>query len=293
MDYTFENESLRCTVHSRGAELCSVVDRATGAEMMWQADPAVWPRTAPVLFPYCGRLKDGKYVWKDVTYEGGQHGFARDLEHSLETSTPDSLTFCLEANALTMEKFPFPFKLRTAFVLAGRTLRQTITVVNDGDEEMPFGLGFHPGFACPFDAQHSVSDYAVVFDVPETPTVIETGEKTGLCTGRERVYFERGTEIPLSDTLFDRDSICFSRLTGKTISLVEKPTGRRVTVETGAFPYVLLWSAPGPLRFLCIEPWHTLPDPETASGRWADKRPAITLVPGSEWSTELKVEFAR
>ena len=26
------------------------------------------------------------------------------------------------------------------------------------------------------------------------------------------------------------------------------------------FPYVLFWSKPGPMRFVCIEPWHGLPD---------------------------------
>ena len=80
MEFILENENLRVTVESHGAELVSVVNKQTGAEMLWQADPAVWARHAPVLFPYCGRLKDGAFTCKGVRYEGGQHGFARDME---------------------------------------------------------------------------------------------------------------------------------------------------------------------------------------------------------------------
>ena len=61
MEFILENENLRVTVESHGAELVSVVNKQTGAEMLWQADPAVWARHAPVLFPYCGRLKDGAF----------------------------------------------------------------------------------------------------------------------------------------------------------------------------------------------------------------------------------------
>ena len=62
MEFILENENLRVTVESHGAELVSVVNKQTGAEMLWQADPAVWARHAPVLFPYCGRLKDGAFT---------------------------------------------------------------------------------------------------------------------------------------------------------------------------------------------------------------------------------------
>ena len=51
MQYTIENEYLRLTVDTHGAEAVSVVNKATGAEMLWCGDPAVWGRHAPILFP--------------------------------------------------------------------------------------------------------------------------------------------------------------------------------------------------------------------------------------------------
>lgn len=294
MDYILENDTLRAVVRSKGAELVSVIHKATGAEMMWQAGEHLWTRYAPILFPYCGRLKDGKFTHKDVVYQGGQHGFARDMEHTLDTQDGTlSVTLCLEANALTMEKFPFAFKMFSTYTLDGACVRHAIRVENDGDEAMPFGFGYHPGFLCPFDAQHKAEEYALVFDTPETPTVIECGHKSGLVTGKQYTYFENGTEILINDRLFAEDSICFTGLHSKTLSLVERGTDRRVTVGIEGFPYVLIWSMPGTPEFVCIEPWHTLPDTEDASGVWTQKKPAIVLQAGEHWETELPMTFVR
>ena len=54
MEYTLENEYLKLTVSSKGAEVVSVVRKCDGVEHMWQADPEVWGFHAPVLFPECG-----------------------------------------------------------------------------------------------------------------------------------------------------------------------------------------------------------------------------------------------
>ena len=90
MRYTIENQDIRLTVDSHGAEAVSVLNRHTGAEMLWQADPAVWGRHAPILFPYTGKLTGGKLRAKGMEYAGGQHGFARDVEHTLVSQTGDT-----------------------------------------------------------------------------------------------------------------------------------------------------------------------------------------------------------
>ena len=40
--------------------------------------------------------------------------------------------------------------------------------------------------------------------------------------------------------MFDHDSTCFSRLTAGSLSIVEKETGRRVSVGIEGYPYVCL-----------------------------------------------------
>ena len=76
MQATIHNEFLTLTVDTHGAEAVSLKN-AAGQEMLWQADPAVWKRHAPILFPWTGKLKDGSFTHGGKTYKGGQHGFAR------------------------------------------------------------------------------------------------------------------------------------------------------------------------------------------------------------------------
>ena len=125
MQHTIENEFLTVTVESKGAELVSVVDKATGAEMMWDGQKDVWPRRAPILFPYCGKLSGGRYTLDDETYEGGQHGFGRDLEHEFVGAENGVMRFVLRSNEETRKKLPRDFALESTFTLTGRTLRQT------------------------------------------------------------------------------------------------------------------------------------------------------------------------
>lgn len=55
-EHVMENEFLRVTVSDHGAELVSVWDKERKTERIWQADPAVWNRHAPVLFPFVGKV---------------------------------------------------------------------------------------------------------------------------------------------------------------------------------------------------------------------------------------------
>lgn len=71
MQYSIENDILRLTVDTHGAEPVSVIHKPTGAELLWRGDPAVWGRHAPILFPYTGKLTGGKMIAKGVEYAGG------------------------------------------------------------------------------------------------------------------------------------------------------------------------------------------------------------------------------
>lgn len=295
MRHIIENEFLTVTVDTLGAELVSVVDKATGAEMMWKGDRNVWSHHAPVLFPYCGRLKNGEYTLDGKTYQGGAHGFARDMEHELLQAQDGVMRLVLRSGEESRKKLPREFALQTTFLLMGRTLRHSVEVINTGDKELRFGMGYHPGFAIPFDDAHTTEDYELRFDIPQTPVEIKTGPTSGLVTGETKVLMENSAVIPLHDRMFDADSICLSQLTAKTLSLVEKDTGRQVTVKIEGYPYTLLWSAPGNpnLHFVCIEPWLSLPDTETADGEWNHKPCAKELAPGQSWKTDLDITFAR
>ena len=62
MNYTIKNNMLEVKISSKGAEIQSVKGRHSGYEYIWQADPKIWNRHAPVLFTIVGRLKDDEYT---------------------------------------------------------------------------------------------------------------------------------------------------------------------------------------------------------------------------------------
>ena len=295
MRYTIENQDIRLTVDSHGAEAVSVLNLHTGAEMLWQADPAVWGRHAPILFPYTGKLTGGKLRAKGMEYAGGQHGFARDVEHTLVSQTGDTLVFELHADRQTLDKWPYAFVLRSTFRLEGKAVAHTLTVENPVEEQLRFGIGYHPAFAVPFDDAHKTTDYELRFDRLESPLCV-SALPNGLLNGTNFYYLARNTDaIPLTDELFDNDSHCMVNLRSASLSIVEKDTGRRVSCDIQGYPYVLIWSSikAKPLRFVCIEPWHSLPAAEADGPSWSKRAAAAILEPGQQWQTTLFTTFDR
>ena len=114
--YVLQNEELKVSVASAGAELKSALDQKTGREYLWNADPAYWNRTSPVLFPVVGSYKDKTSYYDGKAYTMGQHGFARDMEFTLESSSDTEIWFVLRADETTYEKYPFDFELSCALI---------------------------------------------------------------------------------------------------------------------------------------------------------------------------------
>ena len=179
----------------------------------------------------------------------------------------------------------------STFTLDGDTLHHTLTVENHGEENMPFGIGYHPAFAIPFDTKHTYEDYELRFDTVESPICLE--QVKGLI-GEKHYYLGKNiTAIDVDDHLFDNDSHCMTGLSSHTLGLYEKDTGRGVVCSIRSFPYVLIWSKPGAPHFVCIEPWNSLPSPIDGGTEWTQKPAAAILAPGQDWSTTLSMSFVR
>jgi aldose 1-epimerase len=293
MDYILENDHLKVTVASFGAQLKSVIHKEDGTQHIWQADPSVWGSHAPILFPYTGRLKDGKMTVGDRVFENMKpHGFARNLEHTFVYQNKDTLVLQLTDSPETLAVWPWKFRLLSAFTIEGDVLHHTLTVENQDDEQIQFGIGFHPAFALPFDENHSYQDYVLRFDKLESPLCLDTAPR-GLISGKT-YYLDRNIlEIPVDDQLFANDSHCMTGLQSETLGLIEKDTGRGVICSIRNFPHCLIWSKPGQPRFVCIEPWMSLPSPEDGGYAWEEKPAAARLQPGESWSTTLSMAFVR
>ena len=293
MQATIHNEFLTLTVDTHGAEAVSLKN-AAGEEMLWQADPAIWKRHAPILFPWTGKLVDGTFTAKGKTWKGGQHGFARDVEHTLVRVDEHEIVMELRSSPELKETwFPFEFVLTSMFRLEGKTVHHTLQVTNPGTEELRFGIGFHPAFNVPFDEKHTTTDYEFRFDQPESPVILDA-RPNGLLSGKCYYQWKNQQAIPLTDDLFANDSFCMAGLRSRTLGIYEKDTGKGIVCNVEGYPYTLIWSAPAkPVHFVCIEPWHSLPGAQTDTQEWSQRAAAACLAPGQTWETTLSTTFER
>lgn len=291
MIQTIRNEFLEVQVNSEGAQLWSIVERCSGTQFLWQGDPNIWELRAPVIFPYCGRIRDFKFIDGDgAEYHGQNHGFARFQNHDLKECGEGRVIWNLPCNEETKKLYPYQFEFNTEYRLEGNALCWIYHIKNLDRRPMPFNVGYHPGFMCPFDVERDISDYELVFEKEETPIQLVSDENGQLRTGEERVLFEKKRRIPLKDGMFPKN-YCVTGLVSQYVDILEKPTGRYIRVHIGGFPNEIFWSKPGKIHFLCIEPWTGLADDENSDYRLEHKRDIQILEPGGCYEKELRIEF--
>lgn len=285
-----KNAVLRAQVSEKGAELCAL-SGADGTEYLWQGDPALWARHAPVLFPHVGRLPGGCYTWRGGTYRLPLHGFAKESAFAVEARTQTSVALTLCDDAATRAQYPFAFLLRVEYALAGESLCVCFTVENRGDGPMPFGLGAHPGFRVPLREGLKLSDYALRFGAPCRPLQHLLRDDC-LMSGETAPFpLQDASTLRLAPGLFDRDAIVLSGM-ARCVTLCAAYDRRMVEVSFPDAPYLALWQPPHTCApFLCIEPWLSLPAPGGAAANWSELPTLVHLMPGEQrqfrWSVTV------
>jgi galactose mutarotase-like enzyme len=286
MQTTISHSGLSVTVKQHGAELCSV-KAADGTEYLWQADPGVWARHAPLLFPIVGKLVKGRYTLEGKCHEMSQHGFARDMDFELVESSGSALTYRLQATAVTRKQYPFEFTLMRYYRLSDGVLEVTTEVTNPGDKIMPFSIGEHPGFALTWGEGDRVEDYALQFEKAERLDS-HLLDANGLLSDKSERVLSNKTVLPLRRDLFDRDALIFLKIRSRKIKLCSRRHSRNVTVEFPGYPCLGIWAKPG-APFVCIEPWYGHADPAQHDGEFMNKPGIIQLEPGATFSCVWRV----
>ncbi len=289
MNYTLENNHLTAKIQSHGAELSSVRGKSNGREYIWQADPAVWARHAPVLFPIVGKLNGNQYRLYGETYSMSQHGFARDREFFCSQEEDQQLTFQLTADDDTKNQYPFEFRLTIVYTLSGNQLKVTFQVKNDDDQVMPFSIGAHPAFYCPAQEGKHWNEYQLQFEQNETLErhIIENG----LRTGQTHQLMDDEHMLALHRHLFEEDAIVFKHPKSAWTRIVDEATGKKiVTVYHKDFSYLGIWQKVG-ADFYCIEPWLGLADEKDFEGDLTQKEGIQLLEPAQQFEVSYTIEF--
>lgn len=259
MIYTIENDFLSVAVSSLGAELVSIKGKNNACEYLWQGDEKYWAGQAPVMFPICGRLYEGKYTYLGKEYTMPNHGIARASEFSLKSAIQDEITLSLVANEETKRSYPFDFTLNVTFKLVKCSLEITYNVVNNDTCELIFAVGGHPAFNVPINNQGSFEDYYVEFDNSCNALRVDFSP-TCFCTKNDKIFTQGGTKrIDLSHNLFDDDAIFLYNI-DKSITLKSDKYNGSVKLKYDRMKYVGLWHMPKTdAPYICIEPWSSIP----------------------------------
>lgn len=290
MRITLRNSCLTVEIDDLGAQLCSVKNTA-GTEYIWQADPCVWGRHAPLLFPVVGRLQGGQYIHRGTTYTIPSHGFARDSRFSVAEQSDCRVSFRLTHSRETLDVYPFPFVLTVTYTLEENRLIKACTVENTGSEEMLYELGGHDGFVAPLDPGEIMADYAIL--IPGVDTLHPYGmDQQAMLTPKGPSWPLEGGRIPLKPSTYGLDTIILDQTQGKAM-LVNKAGKARVTMDFADFPYLALWTQEKPFdtNYICIEPWTTLPDGTFVGRALAEKQGIRTLAPGQSETLTYTTTF--
>ena len=284
--HILENERLRATVADAGAELISVYDKAAQAERIWTGEPDIWNRHAPLLFPFVGKVMNGRYRTDGREYEmKTQHGFARDMTFACVEADALSVTHRLTSDAQTLERYPYPFALTVRHRLDGARLYVEWTVENPGNGPMYFSIGGHPGFMPPKGA--SKEDCRILFPGAASLRYI-SASKAGYALPEQKalalVDGQARYQADIPDTWIFEDGQV------KQVGIAGPDGVPFVMLNCETFPMLAVWANPkGP--FICLEPWFGRTDDEGFSGDMRQKKGMQRLEAGARRDIAYSIDF--
>lgn len=296
--FTLENDELLVTVARRGAELTRIYDKKADREVLWCAEPSVWNRHAPVLFPFVGKCYEGAYVHDGKEYGMTPHGFARDMDFEPLLCDMDECWFRLKDTPKTYEKYPFHFEVEIGHRLEGRTIEVMWKVANTDSGEMLFMMGGHPAFQVP--EGKNIYDFTFEFN--------RRGCREGQFTdclhylapnanGYEKEELQGNLKlsegrVPLTKGFFDTAlTYMFDEAQVSSVSLMVDGSPY-VTLECSDFPYLGIWTMEATHPFVCLEPWYGICASDGYKGELKDRRGIISLPGWENWqkSYQIRVE---
>ena len=268
-----ENNILSVKIDDLGAELCSVIDKETATERIHDADPKVWNRHAPFLFPFVGKVIGNVYRIDGKEYKMElQHGFARDMVMECVEESSEKVVHRLMSTEETKKIYPYDFELYITHQLDKenpRKLNISWKIENKGNDVMYYFIGAHPGFTLPIEDPKEKEEYYFSFSGKDQITYFGVHEESGFATpadtkivtlDNECMKFHPDVYITLifDDPAFERVSICRPDKTPY------------ITMECPEFTNFGIWTKEE-ASYICLEPWMGRTDDHGFKGNITEK----------------------
>lgn len=289
MEYSLENKKISINIIEKGAELRSLKNIETNEEYMWEADPKYWGKKSPVLFPFVGGIKEGKYTYKGKEYKMTKHGFARDYNFRMIEKSDLTITFLLESSEETKKMYPFDFEFYIKYILTKEGVNIQYKVINKTEGEMYFSIGGHPAFATPTNENIVYEDYYLEFNKNETQKIYMLD---GAFVDKEKKEFLKNeNKIVLNKNIFDKDALIFENLNSNIVTLKNTKNERKLELDFTGFPYLAFWAMPG-ASYVCIEPWYGIADFVESNNKIEEKKGMEKLGKNEEFESEIKIKIS-
>ena len=285
------NQYLTVNLHSKGAEIISIVGNQDHINYMWKRDACQWANSAPILFPIVGAIKNDTCRIDGKEYHMTQHGFARHNEFEIKNQSQTEVTFTLVSNDEIIKQYPFLFELNVTYKLVENTLTCLINVKNKDHQTIYFQVGGHPAFACPFMENESSNDYYVEFAEYETRNqkVIDVAKR-----GMSHVqlpFFDHEKRFFVRQQLFNNDEIVIKDFKSENISIKSLNHQKSIVFHMQGFDHVGLWTAKHVGGLLAIEPWVGHADYVDFDGEFKEKESCVALDTDKEFNVQFVVEI--
>jgi aldose 1-epimerase len=276
----------------------------------WETNPVPTRSGHPILFPFPGRLRDGRLPFhgrsyqlplNDSTKRHAIHGFTprnpwriRSLASTPESASISGAFDLLHDLPAAVGSWPGEFNLQVTYRLFGDRLAVEATVENRGLDPLPFGLGYHPYFRLPGVTDADVGGHVLQANVARVweadANNLPTGSTTELPAELDFRY-----PRPIGATALDQvfTGVTASGKDVRELAALSHPqaTGTLRVLADDSFRELVLFTPPH-RQAVAIEPYTCSADASHLAERGIDSG-WRTSKPGQSWNCRVEYRWQK
>jgi len=274
----------------------------------WDANPVPTRSGHPILFPFPGRMRDGRFTCEGKSYQlplndstktHAIHGFTpRNPWRVTDDNGDDQWAFVRGEFNLrkdlpaAVSQWPSEFNLAVTYRLFKDRLRVDAIVENAGRSVLPFGIGYHPYFRLPGVTDEDIGGHILQANCAEmwevTPDNMPTGMRPDAPPELDFRTARAIGSMPLDNVLTTITSPVETMADLRELAVLSHPaaTGRVRFLGDGSFRELVLFTPPHK-QAVAIEPYSCSADAANLRERGIDSG-WRELRPGESWESTVE-----
>lgn len=221
-----------------------------------------------ILFPP-NKIDQGIFTRNNTTYDFNSanipisHGIIKELPFEIietaSTADFEYIKLCFNSrNSVYFTALNWDFGCILEYTLSDDGLLQQVTFINNGNNPIPFGVGYHTAFRIPFDINSTKNDYRILVSADFQWELDFHSFPTGNRLLPDYEY-KKGNILPLTNAIAEHLHSTHisldnnSNFHGAVISDIR--TGTELIYETDSkFNQWMIWNNNASDNYICIEP---------------------------------------